>query len=73
MSPASVRKFVLDMVHAEFVDIDPDTFELSTEVYGDDIETSHDLLDEHDCIEPGGHVFLARCGNVRCIHCERKA
>lgn len=31
-----------------------------------------DLLDEHNtCIDPGGHVFLADCGCVKCIHCEK--
>lgn len=70
---APARKLILDMVTAEFADTDPDGFEDATAVYGDDIETSHDLLEEHDCVEPGGHLFLAKCGNVRCIHCGARS
>jgi hypothetical protein len=65
------RKLVLSMVTAEFAALDPDDFEDAISVYGDDIETNYDLLEDHDCTDPGGHVFLMRCGNVKCVHCGR--
>jgi hypothetical protein len=43
-----------------------------TEVYGEPIDDASIFahLDEfNDCIDPGGHVWLAENGDVRCVHC----
>lgn len=47
-----------------------------TEVHGDVIDDEVILadLDAHnDCSNPGGHVWLADRGEVRCIHCKAPA
>lgn len=50
---------------------DPDHFEDATESYGD--REIFDLLDaDNDCVDAGGHVFLADHGQVTCIRCGRK-
>lgn len=30
-------------------------------------------LDESDCIDPLGHLFLTSCGETKCVHCGRIA
>jgi hypothetical protein len=47
-------------------------------IYGDDAEPSDtvlfDLLDSDPdpCPDhPGGHLYLGRCGETRCLHCGR--
>jgi hypothetical protein len=53
-----------------------DSIDDCTEVYADpaDDETILTELDlNNDCSDPGGHVWLAKDGEVRCIHCDRPA
>ena len=26
-------------------------------------------LEEHDCVNPGGHLFLTSCGETKYMHC----
>jgi len=28
-------------------------------------------LEEHDCIHPGGHLFLTSCGETKCVYCSK--
>ena len=28
-------------------------------------------LDDHDCLDPRGHLFLTSCGETKCVHCGR--
>lgn len=28
-------------------------------------------LEEHDCIDPLGHLFLTSCNVTRCVHCGK--
>ena len=32
-----------------------------------------DDMGEHDCLHPGGHLFLTKCGVTRCVHCPKIA
>jgi hypothetical protein len=34
---------------------------------GDEFE----CLEDHDCIDPRGHLFLTCCGETKCVHCGR--
>ena len=47
-------------------------------MYGDDAEPSDtELFDCLDCDfdpcpdNPGGHVYVGKCGETRCIHCKK--
>jgi hypothetical protein len=46
-------------------------------IYGDDGEPSDtvlfDLLDSDPdpCHHPGGHVWVGKCGETRCLYCSR--
>lgn len=54
---------------------DPDNIDGAREVYADDVgdTATYDLLDcDNTCIDPGGHVFLADCGMVKCIYCTKR-
>lgn len=53
-----------------------DSIDDCTEVYGDpvDDETILTGLDlDNTCADAGGHVWLAKDGDVRCIHCPAVA
>ena len=55
---------------------DPDLFE---DAFDDDPRESPDLdfgdefacLDDNDCENDGGHVYLTKCGVTRCVYCKR--
>lgn len=38
-----------------------------------EIEPADPFQIAHDCINPGGHDFIADCSDVVCIHCARIA
>jgi hypothetical protein len=53
-----------------------DSIDDCTEMYGGPVDEAGILaeLDEfNDCTDPGGHVWLAQGGEVRCIHCPAVA
>jgi hypothetical protein len=41
-----------------------------TEVYADPFDT---LDEDNACIDPGDHLWLAKDGDVRCVHCGTPA
>jgi hypothetical protein len=29
-------------------------------------------FEDHDCIDPRGHLFFTCCGETKCVHCGRR-
>lgn len=53
-----------------------DSIDDCTEVYGEPVDDETILTDldrNNTCTDPGGHVWLASGGDVRCLHCPAVA
>lgn len=63
MTAATLRAHVREMALEAFIEI------ARAEDSGDEFAG----LEDHDCIHPGGHLFVTSCGETKCVHCPRIA